>query len=457
MHRLLVRARSLFVLPTENLLARFVALNILGNVATGFIGFVASIALARWLQPADRGLLALMVSISTLALMLGGIGVPWATIYYATRKDASPGALLGNSLVHAGVLAAVLIPGAWLLHQPLADAFGHGQGGMTWVLAAALVPIMFLDWTTHGQLQGMLMFGRYNALSVISKIVYALGVLLLVGTLGLGVTGGVIATAALSVVMILGALKPILANSRLQYRRELMRKMLHYGSRVQVGSIFQTAMARLDVVILQFFRPLSQVGYYVIAQAIAELLLELTGAFKSSVMPLVSRYEGEEQQAITSADSVRHHGLLAGVATLANAFFGPAVILFAYGSSYQAAVVPMLVLLPGVWFLGMGGVIQGDLSGRGRPGASSKLAGVAAAVTIVFDFALIPPLGVIGAALASNIAYTTYGVTSLIMLHRVSRIPIRRLLVPTRADIGVYGLAVRRAFTRLRPSFGRTG
>jgi O-antigen/teichoic acid export membrane protein len=301
------------------------------------------------------------------------------------------------------------------------------------------------------------MFGRYNALSVISKIVYALGVLLLVGALGLGVAGGVIATGVLSVVMILGALKPILAKSRLQFRRQLMHKMLHYGSRVQVGSIFQTAMARLDVVILQFFRPLSQVGYYVIAQAIAELLLELTVAFKSSVMPLVSRYEGDERQAITTADSVRHHGLLAGAATLANAFFGPAVILLAYGSSYQAAVIPMLVLLPGVWFLGMGGVIQGDLSGRGRPGTSSKLAGVAAGVTIVFDFVLIPPLGVIGAALASDIAYTTYGVMSLIVLHRVSRIPVRRLLVPTRADISVYGLAVRRAFMRLRPSFDRTG
>jgi len=453
----MVRIRSLFVLPTENLLARFVALNVLGNFATGLIGFVASIALARWLEPAGRGLLALMISISLLALMLGGIGVPWAAVYYATRKDASPGALLGNSLVHAAVLAAVLIPGAWLLHQPLADAFGHGQGGMTWVLAATLVPIMFLDWTTHGQLQGMLLFGRFNALNVLSKIVYALVVLILVGALGLGVAGGVIATGALSVVMILGALKPILANSRLQFQRRLMGAMLRYGSRVQVGSIFQTAMARLDVVILQFFRPLSQVGYYVIAQTIAELLLELTGAFKSSVLPLVSRYEGDERQASTSADSVRHHGLLAGTATLINAFFGPAVILLAYGSSYEAAVVPLLVLLPGVWFLGMGGVIQSDLSGRGRPGTSSKLAGIAAGVTIVFDFALIPPMGVIGAALASDIAYTTYGVMSLIVLHRVSRIPVRRMLVPTRADIGAYGLAVRRAFAHLRPSVDRTG
>jgi stage V sporulation protein B len=456
MSELMARMRGLFSLPGDNLLARSVTLNVLGKVATNAIGFVASIALARWLAPSDRGLLALMVSIATLALILGGVGLPWAAVYYATKKEISPGTLLGNSLVHAAALS-LLIPLAWLFDQQLADAFGHGQGGSTWVLAAALVPITFLDWTTHGQLQGMLLFGRYNTLSVLSKIVYALGVLVLVGTLGLGVTGGVIATGALSVVMVLGALRPILAAGRLRFERRLMRAMLHYGARVQAGSVFQTAMARLDVVILQFFRPLSQVGYYVIAQTIAELVLELTEAFKSSVMPLVSHYEGHEQQASTSADSVRHHGLITGVATLANVFFGSAVILLAYGSQYRPAVVPMIVLLPGVWFLAMGGVIQSDLSGRGRPGASSKLAGVAAVVTLVLDFALIPPFGVIGAALASVIAYTTYGVASLIMLHRISGIPVRRLLVPTREDIAAYRLAARHVFTRLRPSLGRAG
>jgi Na+-driven multidrug efflux pump len=80
---------------------------------------------------------------------------------------------------------------------------------------------------------------------------------------------------------------------------------------------------------------------------------------------------------------------------------------------------------------------------------------VAAVVTLVLDFALIPPFGVIGAALASVIAYTTYGVASLIMLHRISGIPVRRLLVPTREDIAAYRLVVRRMLVRLRPDVGR--
>jgi Na+-driven multidrug efflux pump len=110
----------------------------------------------------------------------------------------------------------------------------------------------------------------------------------------------------------------------------------------------------------------------------------------------------------------------------------------------------MLVLLPGIWFLGMGGVIQSDLSGRGRPGLSSQLAGLAAVVTIVLDLVLIPPFGVIGAAIASVVAYTTYGVVSLMALRNLSGIPIGQLVRPTRADVIAYRRSALRIYQRLR-------
>lgn len=452
MHRLFAKVRDALGHPTENLLAKFVALNILGSLGTSLVGFAGSVALARWLGPSNRGLLALMISVSSLTLYLVGIGVPWATVYYSSRRDRAPDALFGNTLVQAAVMGLVLIPASWLFHQQLADLFGHGEGGLTWVLAAALVPLTFLEWTTGGQLQGMLLFARYNAVSVLAKVVYVLAILALLGGLKLSVTAGVIATGAAAVAMVLGTLRPILKAGRPRFERRLFAAMLRYGSRVQIGSIFQIAMARLDVVILQFFRPLSQVGYYVVAQTIAELVLQLTRAFQASVLPLVSTYEGDERQARTSADSLRHHSILASVAILFNAGFGSFVIFFVYGSKFEPAIVPMLLLLPGVWFLGMGGVIQSDLSGRGRPGTSSRLAGVAAVVTIVLDLALIPPLGVYGAVFASVTAYTVYGVASLFTLHRVSGIPLRALAVPTRADLALYWHFIRHAPSRLRPS-----
>jgi Na+-driven multidrug efflux pump len=112
--------------------------------------------------------------------------------------------------------------------------------------------------------------------------------------------------------------------------------------------------------------------------------------------------------------------------------------------------VPMLILLPSMWFLGTGQVVTGDLRGRGRPGLSSVLAGITAAVTIALDLLLIPPLGADGAALASAVAYTVFGIGSLVAISRLSGLSIRSLVLPSRRDFAAYPAAARSARARLR-------
>jgi antigen flippase len=445
----LASARSAVALPEDSQLARFVTVNMLGQGASLAIGFATSIVLARLLGPAGRGLLGLMLSANLLVVVLTSIGLPTAVTYFSSRADADPPAILGDCLMHAFVLAAVLIPVSWLLHGPIAEGLGRGAGGLTWVLVAALVPLSLLDWTTNSQLQGALLFARANVVVVLSRLLYAVAVVVLLGVLSLGVEGGVIATGVGSLAMIALSLPPLLRAGRPRLDPRLNRRLFGYGAKAQVGSILQLANGRLDVLILQIYRPLSQVGYYVVAQTVAELVVTLANEFRWTGMVLVTKTRGQER-ASTSADAVRHFTLVGAAAALANVLFGSVVILLGYGSRFEAAIAPMLILLPGVWMLGIGIVVQGDLSGRGRPGLASVLAGVSAAVTTGLDFALIPPLGTTGAALASLCGYSTLGIVSIVVLHRVSAIPLRELVIPTRADLRGYGSFVRERLRRAR-------
>jgi O-antigen/teichoic acid export membrane protein len=448
----LAGARSALRPSEENLLTRSLTFNVLGRGTSLVLGFVGSVALARLLGPADRGLLALMLSLSTVAVAVTAIGQPLAVTYFSSRKDGDQLAILGNTALHAALIALILVPLTWMFHAPIANAFGRGQGGTAWVLAAGLVPVTLLGWTTGNQLLGMLRFGLFNGLTVAGVIVETIAIFVLVWALGLGVAGGIVATGTASLVVIGGALRPILGHHRPRLDGALGRRMFRYGWRVQVGVLFQMVNYRLDVIIMQLFRPLTEVGYYVVAQTIAEVVITLATAFQSSLLPLTSHYEGDARQNEVTVSSLHHHAILAGAAVIANVFVGSAVILFLYGSAFRPAVVPMLVLLPGIWFLGLGLVIQSDLSGRGRPGLSSALAGLAAGATVILDFALIPPFGVIGAALASVAAYTCFGVTSLIALSRVSGIGARELVMPTREDFMVYRRFIGRALGRRRLS-----
>jgi O-antigen/teichoic acid export membrane protein len=422
------------------MLARSLTLNLLGEAASLLLGFAASILLARLLGPSDRGLLAVELSIVGFTYAFTNLGLPISVEYHAGRRDRA-GSLLGNTTAYAVVLALALVPAFWFLRGPIADAFARGQGGATWGLVGVLVPLTFVQWTSANQLSGSLRFGLFNILFAVSRATYLVVVVLLLTAAGLGVTAGLLGTAAAALVVIVGAYGSILRNDTLAFDARLMRRMAAYGARLQVGSLFEILNFRLDVIILQFFRPLAEVGYYIVAQVVAELVTRLASAFQSSVLPLVSSTDEDELRDRTTMTALRHQALLSAVLIALIAALGPVLLFFGFGPKFHASLVPMFILLPGIWFLNTGTVVSASLSGRGRPGLSSALSGLALVVTVALDLALIPPIGVAGAALASVAAYGAYGVGGLFLLGRMTRTPTWRLIVPTRADLRMYPTA----------------
>jgi O-antigen/teichoic acid export membrane protein len=229
-----------------------------------------------------------------------------------------------------------------------------------------------------------------------------------------------------------------------------MLRELRYGGKAQIGQIFHFMNFQFDLLVVGIFASLASVGYYAVAQTLAQLAIYLGVAFQISILPLVSRLEGDARQTETTQRAVRHHGILALVVIAMNAVFAPFVLVLGYGAGFRPALVPLLILLPSMWFLGTGNLISGDLRGRGRPGLASLLKGVTAALTVALDFALIPSFGVVGAAVASCITYTFFGVLSIVVLARVAGIPVRQLAVPTRDDLAAYPAGARALARRLR-------
>jgi stage V sporulation protein B len=92
--------------------------------------------------------------------------------------------------------------------------------------------------------------------------------------------------------------------------------------------------------------------------------------------------------------------------------------------------------------LSAGRVLAADLKGRGRPELVSLAALGAVAATIVFDLALIPILGLVGAGIASVL---TYSVSTIALLAAYRAVTGGRLsaLIPRPADVAYVVTAVR--------------
>jgi O-antigen/teichoic acid export membrane protein len=200
-----------------------------------------------------------------------------------------------------------------------------------------------------------------------------------------------------------------------------------------MGQLFRFFSGRFDVLVLSLLASLTTVGNYAVAQTVAEIVLVVPQSFGFVVMPMVAA--GESHRA---APALRLVGTLAVVGVAVVAVVGPALILLGFGSAFRPALVPFFILLPGIWMLGCANICGSVLSGRRKPGAASVLAGLAALATLVLDLALIPPFGVVGAAIASTLAYGLYGLSSLVLVGRELGTPLAQLLFVTRAEAGGY-------------------
>jgi O-antigen/teichoic acid export membrane protein len=103
------------------------------------------------------------------------------------------------------------------------------------------------------------------------------------------------------------------------------------------------------------------------------------------------------------------------------ALLGPLLISIVFGPAFSASYAPLLALLPGIVLLGGGKVLTSELAGRGYAHYNSINAGMALVLTVVLDLALIPRLGVTGAAIASTVAYSVIFVTAVFFYLLVSR------------------------------------
>ncbi len=423
------------------------------SVATLAIGYVASVIVARVLGRYDRGLLAALQVDATMAMNVLGVGMHVSVLYYASRRRRYQAPLVGIVLVHAALLTVASIVLVLAFGPTLAAWQDASYDQTLWLLAALLVPAGYLELCFVNFVQAQQDFRRSNILIMAGRTASLVGAVTLVWWLGYGVTGAVISALGISLVQIAGSLRPVLRDG-IGFSRRLVRVSLSYGLRIQVAALFRMAAGRFDLLLLSLLVPLSTVGYYAIAQIVSELVLLMPRAFGTVLVPVLA---GDSRDARLSAPAVRLSGTLSLAAVAGVAVLGPLLIQFGYGPEYTAAIVPLLILLPGIWFQSAGDLSSYVLAGRGRPGTSSVLAAVQGIATVALDLVLIPPYGAVGAAIASLLAYTVYGLVSLWVLGGVSGEPVRSMLVLNRSELDQVVGRLRQLAGRGTPDGGNEG
>lgn len=414
---------------------RDVAATTLVQAALLPLSLATSVVIARSLGPAGKGEYTSIVAISEFALFFGAQGIGKAIVYLIPRHRDEERALQATTMV-LSVVAALAVAGG-LVAFSLA-VMPSVLPTLPVTLSLFAIPLAGAT-VLRTSLEGLLRADHRNLPVNAAAIVFSAGVLLLVlfWTIGSRLT---LTWALAGRVISLGCTVALLGwyLRRLPWRRlwradgASVRRIARYGGPYALISLTQNLNYDLDVLLVQGMLSSRDVGIYSIGASTAELLWALPFAVGFVLLPMVAGNRDAEGAAAGAAAIARRTLLLtaAGAVALA-ALCGPLIGLM-YGSRYTGAVIPTLILLPGivanVWYQ----VLGGFLLGRGLTGAvlAATTAGIAS--NTIINVVVIPRLGIDGAALASTISYSA---TSLLIVRAFrSRWP-EVSLRPARADV----------------------
>jgi O-antigen/teichoic acid export membrane protein len=122
-----------------------------------------------------------------------------------------------------------------------------------------------------------------------------------------------------------------------------------------------------------------------------------------------------------------------------------------FGSEFLPALPLTMVLIFAV-VLGNHGSIAGiALSARGRPGLRSAAESLGLVVNVMLVLALVPPLGAMGAAVATVVGGAAAAIWNLSMLNRVYGVPWSSTLGVRRSDIVLMVATAKRLIRRSQP------
>lgn len=394
-----------------------------------------NVLLARILGPSERGLFALLSTLPDLisAATSGGLN---SAVGYQAAKQRDMGLLLTQLLIYGCLLAGLLT----LVCVVLVREFGAELeitlqlGVLAWLLLLA-VPMTVLKsglLTLHNASGGV---GAFNALRLSESLA---PLLLFVGLYWMWQEHALEAAliswlGGIALVLVLGLWwlrrqHPL----HLRWDRSGQRELLNYSAKSHPDLLFQQLILRSDYLFIGAILGSTALGHYAMASAAAELLLIIPEAVTTPLMKRLLQQDAGMDKITPLALRLTATVMLG--ACLGMALIGQWLIVTLFGAEYQPAYPALLALLPGLLGLCYASILRLDLLGKNRPGTVSLMMGAGAALNLVLNLILIPSWGIVGAAMASSIAYLAVTVAMLVLYCRLSGVALGQTLIVLPSD-----------------------
>lgn len=401
-----------------------------------FIFGVANyVILSRWLGPEMLGLIATAAVIIDIIFKVANLGLDTSAVYFISNNRFPVKKYIGNYFFNAAVVffAGVILL-TLLIHSDniVKLTYGINSDLISKGLSALVVYYFaFLMYEFGMKIPlGLQEFKSFNQYQLVKPItLFALLIL-----------SSNLFDAQFNLVLFLIGISWLIPAAIIWLRqvpfdfgfnKEITLRSIGYGVKVMLNNLLQFLIYRADILLIGFFLSQTEVGWYYIAVIVAERLLYLTQATAMIFLPAASH---SDEQYKKTPILTRTNLFVVVIASIFVALLSPWFIPVLFSESYVNAILPLILLLPGIASLSVVKILFADFAARGIPQYSTYVSTVNFCLNIVLNLYLIPRMGIVGAALSSSISYTTAVVLQCYFYKRFTNTPIKELIFLKRED-----------------------
>ena len=379
----------------------------LGDVAVSLVNFLLLPLYVDYLSKTDYGILALLGTVEVLTKIVArwGLDGSFMRFFYDCEGESDRQRLASTIFFfllasNALLFALAMMASGWLAQTLYSD-------GATLALRIVLLNTVVMSFTflPFHVLRIQRRSVEFSVLTLARSVATVVLRLVLVVGYGYGVLGIVLADLLVTIVLMFVLARRFVPLIRASFSARVLRESLAFGLPRVPHAAAQQVMAVGDKVILQMFRPLSEVGLYAMGVSFGLTLKLFLSAFESAWAPFYYA-TAREPDAAAVFRTVTTYGvavlvlLAAGLSAVARDLLD----VMTKGMFVEAAPIvawtAVAVLFQGVYLLTSIGL---NLTKQTKYYPVATLS--AAAANLALNFLLIPRYGLLGAAWANVAAY----------------------------------------------------
>jgi O-antigen/teichoic acid export membrane protein len=437
------------------------------------LSLLGSIITARFLGPEIRGSYALSLQIVSAIILVGGLGIEMATIYFLgdLKKKSATTKEIKDWLLSILCFLVLWIPLVAIIAQSVVETYVQYSNIKTFdSLLISRIVILSGATILMGFCRSVLLIYDLN-LYYLANIINSIGTICILGgiivslrisSLSTILTAQSIFIISSSFVYIYIAFSKNIAFviskekyiSRLKKSSIIIKDLVFFTFKPQIGSAIQYIAYRFDFFIIASMvqQNTKVLGYYSIATLLAELIWIIPNTSSLIMNNVLAQEDLKDQNKALSTTIILTRQIF--IVTFLTAIISipiiPVIINLFFGHEYIESLVIYYVLLPGSVMLSISKTIASYQLSQGRPEISFYITLTSLPIVLFSYITLTHYLGIIGAAVASSVSYTTISIVELYWLYNTDKESIKNLFVITREETIIYNRYVNKVGRLLR-------